>query len=53
MGVSGGGVEEGGARKDTKRRLLEELEPFAPKRRSSRVSFYMYIYGNASFLHIT
>ena len=39
--MSGDGVEEGGVRKETKRRLLEELEPFAPKRRSSRVSFYV------------
>ncbi len=53
MGVSGGGVEEGGARKDTKRRLLEELEPFAPKRRSSRVSFFLHVHLWKLHMYIT
>ncbi len=32
------GDEEGAVRKEAKRRLLDDLEPFAPKRRSTRVS---------------
>ena len=36
-GGEGRGGEDGKGRRETKRKLLDALEPFAPKRRSSRV----------------
>ncbi len=38
MSATDGEVEEGAGRKEAKRRLLDELETYAPKRRSTRVS---------------